>query len=37
MTETCWSNLQALYDLEAQKDLLGDRLEKEVAVYARAG
>ena len=36
-TETFWSNLQALYDLEAQKDLLGDRLEKEVAVYARAG
>lgn len=36
-TETFWSNLQAHYDLEVQRDALGDRLEKEVAVYARAG
>ncbi len=28
--ETFWSNPQALYDLEVQKDLLGNRLEKEV-------
>jgi addiction module HigA family antidote len=37
MSETFWSNLQAHYDLELQRDALGDRLEKEVAVYARAG
>ena len=37
MSETFWSNLQAHYDLEVQRDALGDRLEKEVAVYARAG
>jgi addiction module HigA family antidote len=37
MTETFWSSLQAHYDLEVQRDALGDRLEKEVAVYARAG
>ena len=37
MTETFWSNLQGHYDLEVQRDLLGDRLEKEVAVRARAG
>lgn len=37
VTETFWSNLQAHYDLEVQRDILGDRLEKEVAVYARVG
>ena len=37
MTETFWLNLQAQYDLEVQRDRLGDRLEKEIAVYARAG
>ena len=37
MTETFWSNLQAHYDLEVQRDLLGDQLEKEVSVYAKAG
>ena len=37
VTETFWSNLQAHYDLEVQRDVLGDRLEKEVAVYARVG
>ena len=26
MTETFWSNLQAHYDLEVEKDRLGDRL-----------
>jgi len=37
MTETFWSNLQAHYDLEVQRDILGARLENEVAVYSRAG
>jgi addiction module HigA family antidote len=37
MTETFWSNLQAHYDLEIERDRLGARLEKEVTVYARAG
>ncbi len=32
-----WLNLQARYDLEAEKDRLGDRLKKEVAVLAKAG
>jgi len=31
---TLWMNLQTRYDMEAQKDLLVDRLEKEVAVLA---
>jgi antitoxin HigA-1 len=30
-----WLNLQAHYDLEVEKDRLGDRLEKEVLVLAR--
>ena len=29
-TERFWLNLQARYDLEVQKDELGDRLEREV-------
>jgi addiction module HigA family antidote len=37
MTETFWVNLQAHYDLEVERDRLGDRLEKEVRVYAKAG
>ena len=37
MTETFWSNLQAHYDLEVERDRLGDRLKKEVAVFARPG
>ena len=37
MSETFWSNLQAHYDLEVERDRLGDRLEKEVRVYARPG
>ncbi len=32
-----WLNLQARYDLETEKDHLGDRLKKEVAVLAKAG
>jgi len=31
-----WVNLQTRFDLETQKDLLGDRLEKEVIVLAKA-
>lgn len=36
-TENFWLNLQARYDLEVEKDRLGDRLKKEVAVLRRAG
>ncbi len=35
-TEGFWLNLQARFDLEEQKDLLGDRLRKEVQVFAAA-
>ncbi len=31
-----WLNLQARFDLEVQRDLLGRRLEREVAVLAPA-
>ncbi|TVQ20041.1 MAG: addiction module antidote protein, HigA family [Spirochaetaceae bacterium] len=34
MSETFWSNLQSHYDLEVQRDALGERLEREVTVYA---
>ena len=34
MSEAFWSNLQAHYELEVEKDRLGARLEKEVTVYA---
>ena len=30
-----WLNLQARYDLEVERDRLGDRLEREVTVLAR--
>ena len=36
-TERFWLNLQARFDLETQRDALGDRLEHEVAVFRRAG
>jgi addiction module HigA family antidote len=36
-SERFWLNLQARYDLEAQRDALGARLEREVAVLERAG
>ena len=36
-TERFWLNLQTHYDLEIEKDRLGNRLKKEVAVLARAG
>lgn len=30
-----WMNLQTQYDMELQKDVLGDRLEKEVVVLSK--
>lgn len=35
-TDRFWLNLQTRFDLEAQKDILGDRLVKEVIVLAKA-
>lgn len=35
-TDRLWLNIQARYDLEIEKDRLGDRIEKEVPVLARA-
>ena len=35
-SERFWLNLQARYDLEVQRDLLGSRLKKEVQVLDRA-
>ena len=34
-SEKFWMNLQTRYDMEVQKDLLGDRLEKEVVVLSQ--
>jgi antitoxin HigA-1 len=34
-SERFWRNLQTHYDLEVQRDRLGDRLEREVTVLAR--
>ena len=31
-SEKFWMNLQTRYDMELQKDLLGDRLEREVVI-----
>jgi addiction module HigA family antidote len=36
-SERFWLNLQTRYDLEVEKDLLGDRLEREVCALARSG
>src|SRR5437667_12642380 len=36
-SERFWLNLQAGYDIEVQKDRLGDRLRREVTVLTRAG
>jgi addiction module HigA family antidote len=36
-TERFWLNLQVRYDLETEKDRLGDRLKREVVVYEAAG
>jgi addiction module HigA family antidote len=35
-SERFWLNLQARYDLEVEKDRLGDRLRREVKVLTRA-
>ncbi len=35
-SERFWMNLQARYDLEVEKDRLGDRLSDEVKVLARS-
>ncbi len=35
-TERFWLNLQSRFDLEEQKDILGDRLRKEVPILAAA-
>jgi antitoxin HigA-1 len=32
-----WLNLQARYDLEVEKDRLGDRLNREVKIFEAAG
>jgi addiction module HigA family antidote len=34
-SEQFWMNLQMRYDMELEKDQLGDKLEKEVRVYSR--
>ncbi len=36
VSDRFWLNLQAQYDLEVEKDRLGDRLEREVHVLARS-
>jgi addiction module HigA family antidote len=33
-SEKFWMNLQTRYDMELQKDILGDRLQKEVVVLS---
>lgn len=35
-TDRFWLNIQARHDLEVEKDRVGDRIEKEVPVLARA-
>jgi antitoxin HigA-1 len=35
-SERCWLNLQSRYDLETEKDRLGDRLRLEVRTFAPA-
>ena len=35
-TDRFWLNLQARFDLEAQRDALGSRLAREVRIYERA-
>ena len=36
-SERFWLNLQTRYDLEKEKDRLGDRLRREVSVLAKVG
>lgn len=35
-TDFFWMNLQTRYDLEMEKDRLGDRLEKDIPIFAQA-
>lgn len=35
-SERFWLNLQARYEIEVEKDRLGDRLERKVSVLARS-
>jgi len=35
-SERFWMNLQTRYDMELQKDVLGDRLEKEVTALTQS-
>jgi addiction module HigA family antidote len=35
-SERFWINLQSRFDLEEQRDILGDRLQKEVVVFRAA-
>jgi len=37
MSERFWLNLQTHYDLEVERDRLGDRLEREVVTLPRKG
>ena len=37
MSDRFWINLQARYDIEMEKDLLADRLDREVRPRAAAG
>ena len=34
-SEQFWMNLQMRYEMELEKDLLGDKLEKEVGVFSK--
>jgi antitoxin HigA-1 len=34
-SERFWTNLQTRYDIETQKDMLGDRLEREVVIHGK--
>lgn len=34
-SEKFWINLQTRYDMELQKDILGDRLQKEVVILSK--
>ena len=36
-SERFWLNLQTSYDLEVERDRLGDRLRKDVQVWKKAG
>jgi addiction module HigA family antidote len=37
LSEQFWMNLQARYDLEVEKDRLGDRLQREVRIHTVQG